>query len=191
MDSAEPTPVSRWSARSVARTNDLDDGVRGSVHAGFESKSMLMWLWCNVSTVMRVDWGRAETSAAGHPFARAMGAWSDARATRGVNQNDDRAGVRGSDNCTTARVLCPRCSRRHLSVGQGADVSVAQPASCSPSSTTGCGDLGDVAAAAGLDPFAVEGDLGGVRLALDGFDGRPSHEFAALLGDMSAPHDFV
>ena len=28
VDSAEPTPVSRWSARSAARTNDLDDGGR-------------------------------------------------------------------------------------------------------------------------------------------------------------------
>ncbi len=27
VDSAEPTPVSRWSARSAARTNDLDDGA--------------------------------------------------------------------------------------------------------------------------------------------------------------------
>jgi hypothetical protein len=27
VDGAEPTPVSRWSARSAARTNDLDDGA--------------------------------------------------------------------------------------------------------------------------------------------------------------------
>ena len=29
VDSAEPIPVSRWSVRSVARTNDLDDGAEG------------------------------------------------------------------------------------------------------------------------------------------------------------------
>lgn len=37
----------------------------------------------------------------------------------------------------------------------------------------GRGDLGDVAAAAGLDPFAIKGDFGGVGLALDGFGGPP------------------
>src|ERR1700687_2329639 len=36
VDSAEPTPVSRWSARSAARTNDLDDGGR-------EVQRMLGW----------------------------------------------------------------------------------------------------------------------------------------------------
>jgi len=51
------------------------------------------------------------------PSPRAMGAWSGALATRGVNQNGDRAEIRGSDNCATARVLRPRCSRRHLSGG--------------------------------------------------------------------------
>jgi hypothetical protein len=78
VDSAEPTPVSRWSARSAARTNDLDDGGREvQRNARLKSKPMsiggLMWLWCNVSTVMRVGWGRAETSAAGHPFAPQRG----------------------------------------------------------------------------------------------------------------------
>ena len=57
-----------------------------------------MWLWCNVSTVMRMGWGRAESSAAGHPFAPARGAWSGARATRGVNHNGDHAEIQGSDN---------------------------------------------------------------------------------------------
>ena len=49
-------------------------------------------------------WGRAETSAAGHPFAPQEGAWSGARATRGVNQVGDHAD-RGSDKTAAARVL--------------------------------------------------------------------------------------
>src|SRR5258705_2193266 len=150
-----------------------------------------MWLWCNVSIVMRLGWGRAESSAAGHPFARAMGAWSGARATRGVNQNGDRAEIRGSDNSPTARVLRPRCSHCHLTVGQGSDVSVAQPVVDEGEQLAGRGDLGDVAAAAGLDPLAIKGDFCGVRLALDGLDSRPPHEFAALLGDVPAANDGV
>src|ERR1700676_4498278 len=41
VDSAERVPVSRWSARSAARTNDLDGGgPRGSAHARWESESV-------------------------------------------------------------------------------------------------------------------------------------------------------
>ena len=53
------------------------------------------------------------------------GAWSGARAARGVIHNGDHAEIRGSDNLAAARVLRPRCSRRHRTVGQGADMSVA------------------------------------------------------------------
>ena len=61
-----------------------------------------MWLWCNVSTVMRMAFGdKAESSAAGYPFAPAGGAWSGARATRGVNHNGDHAEIQGSDNAET------------------------------------------------------------------------------------------
>src|ERR1700676_2372879 len=100
VDSAERVPVSRWSARSAARTNDLDGrGPRGSAHARWESESVsigaVMWLWCNVSTVQRMVWGQGRISAAGLPFAPQEGAWSGARATRGVNQYGDRAEVRG------------------------------------------------------------------------------------------------
>ena len=119
------------------------------------------------------------------------GAWSGARATRGVNHNGDHAEIRGSDNSPAARVLRPRCSHCHLTVGHRADVSVAQPVVDEGEQLAGRGDLGDVAAAAGLDPLAIKGDLGGVRLALDGLDSRPPHEFAALFGDVSAVHDSV
>jgi len=68
VDSAEPTPVSRWSARSAARTNDLDDGPRGSAHARLESKPASIRLLCGCGAtspqLMRMGWGRAETSAA-------------------------------------------------------------------------------------------------------------------------------
>ena len=100
-------------------------------------------------------------------------------------------GSEGSDNLPAARVLRPRCSRRRLTVGHGADVSVAQPVVDEGEQLAGRGDLGDIAAAAGLNPFAIKGDLRTVRLVLDGLDGRPSHEFAALLGDVSAPHNGV
>ena len=41
VDSAEPTPVSRWSARSAARTNDLDDGAeRCSASFGWSRSQM-------------------------------------------------------------------------------------------------------------------------------------------------------
>src|SRR5258705_5134380 len=139
-----------------------------------------MWLWCNVSIVMRLGWGRAESSAAGHPFARAMGAWSGARATRGVNQNGDRAEIRGSDNSPTARVLRPRCSHCHLTVGQGSDVSVAQPVVDEGEQLAGRGDVGDVAAAAALDPFGRQGDVGSVQLAVDGLHNPPPHQVASL-----------
>jgi hypothetical protein len=43
----------------------------------------------------------------------------------------------------------PRCSRRDLAVGHGADVSVAQPVVDEGEQLAGRGDLGDVAAAAG------------------------------------------
>ena len=95
------------------------------------------------------------------------------RATRGVNHNGDRAEIRGSDNVPAARVLRPRCSRRHLTVGHGADVSVAQPVVDEGEQLAGRGDLGDVAAAAGFDALAIEGDLGGVGLALDGLERPP------------------
>src|SRR3954463_8747754 len=133
-----------------------------------------MWLWCNVSIVMRLGWGRGRILGCRSSLRpRNGGAWSGARATRGVNQNGDRAEIRGSDNSPAARVLRPRCSRCHLTVGQGSDVSVAQPVVDQREQLAGRGDLGDVAAAAGLDPFAIEGDFGGVRLALDGLDSRP------------------
>ena len=64
--------------------------------------------------LMRMGWGRAETSAAVIPSPVLAGAWSGVRATRGVNHNGDRAESRGSDNLPAARVLRPRCSRRHL-----------------------------------------------------------------------------
>src|SRR5258705_9000118 len=139
-----------------------------------------MWLWCNVSIVMRLGWGRAESSAAGHPFARAMGAWSGARATRGVNQNGGRAEIRGSDNSPAARVLRPRCSHCHLTVGQGLDVSVAQPVVDEGEQLAGRGDVGDVAAAAGLRPFSLKGGFCGVRLALGGLHNPPPHQVASL-----------
>ena len=40
VDSAEPTPVSRWSARSVARMNDLDDGAERFSAGWLESMSV-------------------------------------------------------------------------------------------------------------------------------------------------------
>ena len=55
VDSAEPTAVSRWSARSAARTNDLDDGAERfsacSVGVDAGEHQLAMWLWCNVSRV--------------------------------------------------------------------------------------------------------------------------------------------
>ena len=103
------TPVSRWSARSAARTSDLDGGVGEVQRAlGQESKPGIgkgMWLWCNVSIVMRMRLGRAEISAAGHPFAPRYGGMercacstrdqSSRRPRRdtGVRQLHDRARV--------------------------------------------------------------------------------------------------
>src|ERR1700736_222154 len=98
--------------------------------------------------------------------------------------------VRGSDYWAATRVLRPRYSRRHLA-GQSADVSVAQPVVDQREQLAGRGDLGDVAAAAGFDPFAIKGDLGDVGLTLDGLHGRPPHKFAALLGDVPATNDGV
>src|SRR6267378_3926816 len=132
-----------------------------------------MWLWCNVSTVMRMGWGQGRIFGCRSSLRPARGAWSGARATRGVNQYSDHAEIRGSDYWAAARVLRPRCSRRHLTVGHGADVSVAQPVV----------DEGE--------QLAGRGDLGGVGLALDGLHGRPPHEFAALLGDVPAANDGV
>ena len=43
-------------------------------------------------------------------------------------------------------------------------------------------------AVAGGDAFEVRPQLGAVRLALRGLDGRPAHEAAALLGDRAAVH---
>ena len=87
---------------------------------GWESKPgehrLAMWLWCNVSTVDAYGLGQGRNLGCGHPFARAMGAWSGVRA-RGVNHNGDRAEIGGSDNLPAARVLRPRCSRRRLTVG--------------------------------------------------------------------------
>jgi hypothetical protein len=122
--------------------------------------------------LMRMGWGRAETSAAVIPSPALTGAWSGVRATRGVNHNGDRAEIGGSDNLPAARVLRPRCSRRHLPVGQGADVSVAQPVVDEGEQLAGRDDLGDIAAASGLDAFAIARDLGGVGLA-PGWPRRP------------------
>lgn len=76
-------------------------------------------------------------------------------------------------------------------MGHGADVSVAQPVVDEGEQLAGRGDLGDVAAAAGLYAFAIARDLGAVGLVLDGVDGRLTHKFAALLGDVPAAHDGV
>jgi hypothetical protein len=46
-----------------------------------------------------------------------------------------------------------------LMVGQGADVSVAEPVVDEGEQFAGHGDLGNVAAAAGLDALAIKGDL--------------------------------
>src|SRR5712675_2438440 len=172
----------------------LTTGPRGAAHpsVGVEVRwASAMWLWCNVSTVMRMGWGQGRIFGCRSSLRPARGAWSGARATRGVNQYSDHAEIRGSDYWAAARVLRPRCSRRHLTVGHRADVSVAQPVVDEGEQLAGRGDLGDVAAAAGLDPLAIKGDLGGVGLALDGLHGRPPHEFAALLGDVPAAHDSV
>ena len=90
-----------------------------------QSISVLCGCGATSPELMGVGWGRAETSAAVIPSPRATGAWSGVRATRGVNHIGDRAEIGGSDKLPAARVLRPRCSRRHLPVGQGADVSVA------------------------------------------------------------------
>ena len=150
-----------------------------------------MWLWRNVSTVDAYGLGQGRNLGCGHPFAPQRGHGAVRVQHAGSIKTATAPRCRGSYNCTTARVLRPRCSRRHLSVGQGADVSVAQPVIDEGEQLAGRGDLGDVTASAGLDPFAITGDFGGVGLALNGLDGRPPHQFAALLGDVSAPHDFV
>ena len=77
--------------------------------------------------LIRMRLGRAGSRLAGFTlFAARYRGMEHVRAARGINQVGDRAGIRGSDNCTTARVLRPRCSRC-LAVGQRADVFVAQP----------------------------------------------------------------
>ena len=70
--------MSRWSPRSSARTNDLDDGGREvSAHARLESKpasiELAMWLWCNVSTVDAYGLGQGRNLGCGHPFAPKRG----------------------------------------------------------------------------------------------------------------------
>src|SRR5258705_11523007 len=111
-----------------------------------------MWLWCNVSTVMRMGRGQGRILGCRSSLRPARGAWSGARATRGVNHNGDHAEIRGSDNSPAARVLRPRCSRGPGPV-ERADLSVAQPVVDQREQLAGRGDLGDVAAAAGLDPL--------------------------------------
>src|SRR4051812_10082072 len=142
-----------------------------------------MWLWCNVSIVMRLGWGRGRILGCRSSLRpRNGGAWSGARATRGVNQNGDRAEIWGSDNSPAARVLRPRCSRCHLTVGQGSDVSVAQPVVDQREQLAGRGDLGDVAAAAGPAPLAVGGGFCGVRGGVGGVGRRQPGEGVAPLG---------
>src|SRR6478735_2523206 len=149
-----------------------------------------MWLWWQrLHSEVGLGWGRAESSAAGHPFAPRRGRGAVRVQHAGSIKTATTPKIRGSDNSTTARVLRPRCSRGL--VGQGTDVSVAQAVVDQGEQLAGRSDLGDVAAAAVLDPLAIEGDLGGVRLALDGLHGRPPHEFAALFGDVPAAHDGV
>src|SRR4051812_19680789 len=131
-----------------------------------------MWLWGNVSTVMRMGWGQGRIFGCrsslrppqgGHGAARVQHAGSITKGTT-PRSGSGNAEIRGSDNCAAARVLRPRCSRRRLTVGHGADVFVAQPVVDQREQLAGRGDLGDVAAAAGLDPLAIKGDLGGVWL---------------------------
>ena len=57
-----------------------------------------MWLWCNVSTVMRMGWGQGRNLRLPVIPSPRKGAWSGARATRGVNHNGDHAEIQGSDN---------------------------------------------------------------------------------------------
>src|SRR6202008_2730558 len=73
VDSPEPTPVSRGSARSAAGTNDLDDraGRFSACSVGVEAGEhrLAMWLWCNVSTVDAYGLGQGRNLGCGHPFA--------------------------------------------------------------------------------------------------------------------------
>jgi len=83
VDSAEPTPVSRWSARSAARTNDLDDGPRGSAHARLESKSMSIGYVVVVQRLHSDAYGKGAGPKLRLPVilsSPARGAWSGARA---------------------------------------------------------------------------------------------------------------
>src|SRR6478752_7801503 len=62
VDSAEPTPVSRWSARSAARTNDLDDGAErfSACSVGVEVDEHRRLCGCGATSpqLMRMGWGQ-------------------------------------------------------------------------------------------------------------------------------------
>lgn len=125
-----------------------------------------------------VGHGRA-SSAAGHPFARRVRAFQRyGEATRGVNHVGDHAAEAGVRQCSDRARVAPGSSRRPA-VGQCADVPVAQPVVDQCEQFSCRGDLGDVLAAAGLDPCAIGRDFRAPGRLLDGLDRRPAHQFAA------------
>ena len=151
--------------------------------------SVWLWAFSNCDGVQEL-WGRAgKFPAAGHPFAQLWWAWSGAVATRGVNQVGDHAEW-GSDSAAAARGLRPECSRCPGAV-ERTDVAVAQPVVDQREQFACRGDLGDVLAAASFDTVFVGGDLGGGLVTLHRLDRRPSDQFRALFGDVSAVHDGV
>src|SRR5246127_5364919 len=99
--------------------------------------------------LMRMGWGRAETSAAVIPSPRSGGPGAVCVQHAGSITTATAPRSRGSDNVPAARVLRPRCSCRRLPVGQGADVSVAQPVVDEGEQLAGRGDLGGGAGGGG------------------------------------------
>ena len=61
--------MSRWSARSAARTNDLDDGAErfSASSVDVESISIGYVVVCNVSTVIRITWKGKYPHRSGQP----------------------------------------------------------------------------------------------------------------------------
>lgn len=104
-----------------------------------------------------LEWGWAGPSFLGcrsslRPAGAGMERYDEA--TRGSITLATTPPRQGSDSAATARVLRPGCSRRPT-VGQCADMSVAQTVIDQCEQFSCRGDLRDVLAAAGLDPCAI------------------------------------
>ena len=138
------------------RTNGLDGGparrrlVRARDRRGSESRvDFCMWLWCNVSSAMCTGRGRAELPRLPVIPSPGQGGYFSGTAKQhaGSITLATTPPRQGSDSTAAARVLRPGSSRRRT-VGQCADMPVAQPV-VEPCEQFSCrGNLGDVRAAA-------------------------------------------